>query len=135
MHRCKPCDKARDRREYRREYAREYMPVYKRQRRTSDPLYKRLELGLAKARKLGAPFEIFTSTDLRTYWQANGIDPTRCYYTGEELGPDFHLDHMTPQSRGGSHSMSNLVPCTPAANVIKGTRTAEEYLDREAIPA
>ncbi len=84
----------------------------------------------ARARRFNAPVEDFDSIDLELFWLANGISTTRCYYTGELLGPDFHLDHMTPLSRGGAHAVDNIVPCTPAANMAKGRLTASEFQAR-----
>lgn len=78
---------------------------------------------------------MFNSADLLAYWESQGIDPTRCYYTGEALGECWHLDHMTPLCRGGTHTVGNLVPCTAAVNLSKSDRTADEYMDREWVAA
>jgi hypothetical protein len=145
---CKPCHIAentayrqtnpeRERERYRkyhtgnRELRREYCTA----RRQADPLWMRLAGGATRARQLGCEVEKFTSADLLVYWEANGIAADRCYYSGAELGDGWHLDHMVPLSRGGSHSVENVVPCTPEANVDKGNRTADEYTTRERIPA
>lgn len=97
------------------------------QKREVDPLFHRLSIMPGRARKLGAPIEQFDSIDLELFWLANGISTTRCYYTGELLGSDFHLDHMTPLSRGGAHAVDNIVPCTPAVNTAKRRMTADEF--------
>lgn len=99
----------------------------------SDPLYFRLKRGVARAKADGASVESFSSADLLAHWDSVGIDATRCHYTGEPLGDDWELDHMTPLSRGGSHSVGNLVPCSRATNRSKGNRTVDEY--REAVAA
>lgn len=64
---------------------------------------------------------------LFAYWDARGIDPARCFYTGEVLGDDWHLEHKVPICRGGFHTVENLVPCSPAANNEKWDMTAAEY--------
>ncbi|NHU42582.1 HNH endonuclease domain-containing protein [Rhodococcus sp. A14] len=104
---------------------------YTRERTAADPMFARLNRGATRARTLGNPVETFTSDDLLAYWRSVGIDPTRCFYTGELLGDDFHLDHMTPLSRGGAHAVWNLVPCAPEANNSKQGQTADEYTNRE----
>lgn len=106
--------------------------VRKYQAQRADPLYAKLVSAAVNAVSLGQQIEQFTSADLQAYWQANGIDPSRCYYTGAPLGETWHIDHKTPFSRGGAHAVWNIVPCTAKANLSKGTKTAEEYLSRLA---
>ncbi len=91
----------------------------------------RLCLGAARARKLGVCVEDVTSANLLAYWESQGVDPTWCYYTGEELADDWQLDHMMPLSRGGGHTVDNLVPCTGSVNSSKNNRTAEEYMNEK----
>lgn len=97
-------------------------------RHEADPIARRLSNAATKARQLGCTVESFTSADLLAHWGSRGIDPTRCYYTGEPLGDGWHIDHMTPLSRGGAHAVWNLVPCTASVNISKHDRTADEYL-------
>lgn len=47
----------------------------------------------------------------------------RCYYCGEPIGKDFHLDHYLPIAQGGQHSIDNLVVTCPKCNLSKGART------------
>ena len=109
------------------EHKNDYSLRWQRDRRTKDRLFDRLRVGPQRARRYGCEVENFVAADLLSYWESRGIDPSRCYYTGEVLGEDFHLDHMTPLSRGGSHSVDNLVPCSRAVNQSKGDKSAEEY--------
>lgn len=47
---------------------------------------------------------------------------------GDDLGGGYHVDHMTPLSRGGSNWPSNLqLLCVPC-NLSKGSRTMHEWL-------
>jgi 5-methylcytosine-specific restriction endonuclease McrA len=49
-----------------------------------------------------------------------------CQYCGDTEGP-FHLDHVFPWSRGGTHTADNLtVSCAPC-NWSKGSKTVEEW--------
>jgi len=57
-----------------------------------------------------------------------------CFYCGEILEETGqHLEHMTPLSRGGSHSLANLCLSCPTCNLKKGTKTAEEFVAYEAV--
>lgn len=54
-----------------------------------------------------------------------------CKQTGDEQrGPDgrpWHIDHLTPVSRGGTDEPSNLVVSCATCNIDKNTMTADEY--------
>lgn len=43
----------------------------------------------------------------------------RCYYCSCELGDDKHLDHYFPLSKGGVHSINNVVWSCPPCNLKK----------------
>lgn len=50
-----------------------------------------------------------------------------CQYTGEKLSKEFlSIDHVTPKSRGGQNTWTNLVTCHKELNNWKGDRTPEE---------
>lgn len=95
------------------------------------PLMQRLNNGYYRALRQGFPLRAdrIWPESLLAHWDAEGVDPTRCYYTGQVLGDGWHLDHMTPLSRGGEHVVENLVPCLPDVNLDKRNRTAVEYLE------
>lgn len=92
-----------------------------------DPLFLKLKDGVQRARVLAVP--AVSSEDLLAYWDANGILADHCYYSGVRLSGDWHLDHKVPLSRGGTHTVDNLVPCTPEVNMQKGRLTADEFAD------
>jgi Protein of unknown function (DUF1376)/HNH endonuclease len=54
-----------------------------------------------------------------------------CTYCGNESGP-FDLDHKIPWSRGGEHSIDNLVVACASCNRSKGALTAEEWAEIRA---
>lgn len=57
-----------------------------------------------------------------------------CRYCHTPLGPDKHLDHRTPLSRGGPHAPHNVCWSCPACNLHKHTRTEQEFsLDKARI--
>ncbi len=57
----------------------------------------------------------------------------RCAYCQAD-GTSLEREHMTPLSRGGVHSASNIVPACPSCNRRKGTLTAFEFLGRGLTP-
>lgn len=50
----------------------------------------------------------------------------RCAYC--QAQGELHMEHMTPLSRGGRHTKSNVVPACPSCNLSKGTKTIFEFL-------
>lgn len=63
-----------------------------------------------------------------------------CWYCGMELviydatkgmkinlPNELTLDHILPRTRGGSHHVSNLLPCCRSCNSTKSDMTVEEY--------
>lgn len=53
---------------------------------------------------------------------------TVCHYCYAPLfGMPIHIDHVTPLSRNGSHSIDNLVAACPKCNYDKGTKLVEEW--------
>ena len=57
-----------------------------------------------------------------------------CAYCLAPLGDDVHMDHMTPLSRGGNHTLSNVVPCCKSCNSKKYTRTLLEWVITGQMP-
>ena len=52
-----------------------------------------------------------------------------CAYCRRPFGEEgYHLEHMTPIARGGSHGFDNVVLAHPQCNQQKGKKTREEYL-------
>jgi 5-methylcytosine-specific restriction endonuclease McrA len=52
-----------------------------------------------------------------------GRDGQRCQYCGD---PADSLDHVTPRSRGGTHTWDNVVACCRRCNLRKGDRMPGE---------
>lgn len=56
-----------------------------------------------------------------------------CYYCGKPffnntLNAEYHVEHKTPLSRGGSNDILNIVIACPRCNLTKSAKTAEEFL-------
>lgn len=74
-------------------------------------------------RRLGWPI---SEDDLRSLWERQG---GLCALTGQPMTvADAEIDHIIPQSRGGSHELSNLRWTTRAANQAKGDLLDSEFL-------
>ena len=62
----------------------------------------------------------------------------RCEYCGMHQalqGATFHLEHITPRSRGGAFELDNLAWCCPACNLHKSDRTeASDPESGEVVP-
>ena len=56
-------------------------------------------------------------------------DGYKCVYCGSS--EDLSLDHVIPQSKGGTHDPSNLVACCFSCNAAKGPRTPKQWRGRE----
>lgn len=117
-------------RAYRAEHLEERR-AYDRTRYATNELYRlrdQLKKGYHRAVKAGNEAERITAEELVSYWESVGINPLVCIYTGAQLTPqDRSLDHATPIAKGGSHTVSNLVPASFDANYAKGNRTVEEF--------
>ena len=100
-----------------------------------DPLYRRLQDGRKRSKKLGVPWSWFTTQDLLDHWESQGISPEHDVFTGEPLQADWELDHLValtdPNSPG--HQLGNLVPTNRTINQTKRDRHFVHLLaDREA---
>lgn len=52
-------------------------------------------------------------------------DGNACVYCGATLA--LTIDHVIPQSKGGTHDDDNLATCCKSCNSSKGTKTGEEF--------
>lgn len=75
-----------------------------------------------RARKLAAPVNDFTAADWRDVIHDFNHACAYCLRRGVSL----QQEHMTPLSRGGGHTRSNIVPACGSCNNRKGTKTLIE---------
>jgi 5-methylcytosine-specific restriction endonuclease McrA len=50
---------------------------------------------------------------------------SNCYIC--QINPSEHLDHIVPISKGGTHSIGNLLGSCQRCNLEKGSKTLYEY--------
>ncbi|KKK62534.1 hypothetical protein LCGC14_3003380 [marine sediment metagenome] len=84
--------------------------------------YNRIALSKRKARKL-ANGGSHTAQEILDLFDKQ---KSRCYYCGKKL-TDWHQDHKTPFSRGGTDNIDNIVISCPRCNLSKGSKTEEEF--------
>ncbi|MGX1726588.1 HNH endonuclease [Streptomyces diastaticus] len=139
--RCKPCHRAAAA-EFReanadrvREYAAAYYAANTDKRRAYDAEYRaanpdkrRAQKQRRRATKRNATVVHFTERDVFRFW-GEEFDLWGCYVCG---APVEHLDHWLPLSKGGAHSVENVLPACAAHNLEKHARHPLEYLHEKA---
>lgn len=51
----------------------------------------------------------------------------KCYYCGNQL-TEMHIEHKTPLSKNGTHSIDNITISCPTCNRMKNTMTEDEFI-------
>lgn len=77
-----------------------------------------------RARKKNAE-GYYTTEDIKNMYAAQGA---RCYYCSISIEDKYHIEHMTPLSRGGSNWIDNICLACVRCNLSKHTKTSEEFL-------
>lgn len=75
-----------------------------------------------RARLRNAPVNDFTA---RQWRELKALYRGRCAYCGQRRR--LTIDHVQPLSKGGSHTMSNIVPACQSCNSSKGDRAAPTF--------
>jgi 5-methylcytosine-specific restriction endonuclease McrA len=91
--------------------------------RDANPEKSREYVETRRARKANAPVNDFTTADWLDLLDRFGHSCAYCLRTGVPL----QQEHLTPLSRGGEHSRSNIVPACGPCNNRKGVRDLLEY--------
>lgn len=82
------------------------------------------EKHLAKAHNRRMADGHFTPSDIRAlYDEQEG----RCAYCGISTHDDYHVDHLVPLKRGGTHDPENLRISCPTCNMSKGAKLLSEW--------
>ena len=76
-----------------------------------------------RAKRKNASVSDLTEQEWLTLLAANG---NACAFCGS--GDDLTQDHAVPLSRGGEHTLTNIIPACRSCNSRKRTRTALEFL-------
>ncbi len=120
------------RREYQRRYRREnlekvraYQRAYREAHEESERERSRANVRRRLARKANAEGSHIARDVLDLLESQGGL----CAYCECTLDENYHVDHMTPLSRGGSDFPENLAITCPNCNLRKGGKTVEEYIE------
>lgn len=100
--------------------------------RQANPEKARANNQRRRAQLLSATIEPFTFQDMLSHWE--DYDLFACFYCGDGLSRGFEIDHFVPISKGGAHSVHNLVPACKPCNGSKSARDPWEFL-RSALEA
>jgi 5-methylcytosine-specific restriction endonuclease McrA len=76
----------------------------------------------AKIAKVGGKF---TKEDIRNLYVTQGAC---CFYCSTSIEEGYHIEHMTPISRGGTNGLDNVCLACAPCNRSKHTKTAEEFI-------
>lgn len=103
-----------------------YDPEYHRDWRTANRDKVRHLKWKRKAQERAALGRVSPNIESILWKKQEGL----CFYCEEEL-VSYHLEHMTPLSRGGRHDNSSLCLSCVSCNLHKHARTAEEFTKGE----
>ena len=81
------------------------------------PLYRQSK-ARRRAHKYAAPINDFTAAQWR---EMQDVWDHRCTYCGKRAKGHLTQDHLTPLSKGGNHTASNVVPACKSCNSKKHT--------------
>ena len=101
-----------------------YMKVYGREWVKRNPEKQRERISRYRARKANAPINDLTAAQWAMLKERYNFS---CAYCGERV-PVLTQDHVLALSRGGNHTMANVVPACKSCNSRKHTTPVEEFL-------
>jgi len=110
------------------EVNRDRINSYAKEYKKSNPDQVRKDNHVRRARKLGAESEPWTHEEIAA--QGTGF----CPYCGKEIGLLYnskvmHIDHIIPLTKEGATDLKeNLEPVCCECNLLKGSKTKEEFL-------
>lgn len=113
-------------RRYRLQNVESYRENYRRWRE-DNPESVRANHQRRRARWSAVPVNDLTSDQWKEKLSGYG---GLCHWCGHETGEGVHMDHVIPISRGGSHTICNVVPSCQSCNQSKGAMLPEEWLSK-----
>jgi 5-methylcytosine-specific restriction endonuclease McrA len=84
----------------------------------ANPEYDRAKKQQRRAAKANAPLNDFTAFQWRSMQEHYNH---RCVYCGKRAKGKLTQDHITPLKKGGSHTLSNIIPACRSCNSKKYT--------------
>lgn len=77
-----------------------------------------------KREKLKGDKYVVTDRDIR---RQRDIQKGLCFWCGDRI-QKYHIDHVMPLSKGGSHSIGNIVISCPTCNIKKNNRLPIDFI-------
>lgn len=100
---------------------------YAQENRAKARLYARTSQARRKAQKLKTETEPITADDVKSMLKAQR---GRCWWCGTKVGEAFDVDHVIPLSKGGPHTLDNLVIACQPCNRRKHARMPWDFAGR-----
>jgi 5-methylcytosine-specific restriction endonuclease McrA len=112
------------------EYNRHYRAEHREEDREASRRYyaehrERKVAGSHRRRALvaGAPGAHTAADVAAQYLRQHG----RCHWCGDKVAQDYHVDHVTPLSKGGSNGPENLVIACASCNLSKSDKLPSDW--------
>ncbi|MEU3565127.1 HNH endonuclease signature motif containing protein [Kitasatospora sp. NPDC006786] len=102
--------------------AKEMLAAKRARFRANNPDYGRLKAAQRRAMERGSTAEPVSQRQIRRLVSELGV---KCFYCD---GPFEHLDHFIPISKGGPHSIDNLVPSCADCNLHKSDKMPWDWI-------
>ncbi|MEB3277217.1 MAG: HNH endonuclease [Cyanobacteriota bacterium] len=109
-----------------RAYSNQRRKDYHRWRMMTDPEYVLYHRQKSKRRKALLKSSVGIQLTGRQVRQRFGEFGNVCAYCGAG-GVDLHIEHVVPISRGGTHTLGNIVPACQSCNFNKSTHEVEAW--------
>ena len=90
--------------------------LYKKAYKAKNRAYFAVHESTRRAQKRNAPVQDFT---LAQWQMIQALQKHRCYYCGKRCKDKLTQDHIVPLSKGGAHTLSNIVGACGACNSKK----------------
>lgn len=101
--------------------------VQSKARREKDRVKIRIAKSAYKAKRRAQIKEnggTFTVADVKLQYKSQ---KGRCWWCNKEVGDKYHIDHLTPLSRGGSNSPNNIVIACETCNLSRNNKMPHEW--------
>lgn len=91
--------------------------------RSSKPLVARAKTAKRRKRALKSAAH-YRAEDVHT---RKRLQRGRCWWCGERVGADYHVDHIIPLAQNGSNGPENICISCPSCNLSKGAKMPWDF--------
>ena len=108
----------------------ERMPIYRKMWLEKNLEFAKISHRNAENRRRAQKYACGGSIDTNAWLEVVKSFNDHCAYCLSTLNNSYHMEHMKPLSRGGSHTIDNVVPACPACNLKKSSKTLIEFVSQ-----